>query len=132
MMSAHTVGNKYQQVKDLTVVQIAKLVRKDLKQFNDCKFSVISDHNSINIFLMDSSIDRLDVYDELYHTGRGDKIIIINKNFYNNIMEILDQYNFDNSETMTDYFHVNYYSFFYLAKQLKDKFESKLLNKQAA
>jgi hypothetical protein len=132
MLTAHTVGSKYHEVKNLTVVEIAKLVRKDLKQFNDCKFSVTSDRNSITIFLMNSSIDRLDVYDEFLHTGRGDKNIIINENFYNSIIKILDQYNFDNSETMTDYFHVNYYKFFYLSKQLKDKFESKLLNKEAA
>ena len=42
MITAHTVGKKYAEVKDLKVKEIAKLLRKDLKKFKGCKFSVIN------------------------------------------------------------------------------------------
>ena len=69
MITAHTVGSKYKEVKNLTVVEIAKLVRKDLKQFNDCKFSVTSDYNTITIYLKDSPLNRLEIYDQSQELG---------------------------------------------------------------
>ena len=53
MLNAHTVGNKYAEVKDLKVKDIAKLVRKDLKKFKGCKFSVKSTYNKIDVALVD-------------------------------------------------------------------------------
>jgi hypothetical protein len=132
MLTAHTVGNKYKEVKNLTVVEIAKLVRKDLKQFNDCKFSVTSDYNTITVYLKDSPLNRLEIYDQSLELGWGDKVIAIEKNFRNKVKEILDQYNFNNSEIMTDYFHVNFYSHFYLDSDLENKYKDQLLSKEAA
>jgi type II secretory pathway component GspD/PulD (secretin) len=132
MLTAHTVGTKYQEVKNLSVVEIAKLVRKDLKQFNDCKFSVNSDRNTITIYLKDSPLNKLEVYDQSLELGWGDKVIAIEKNFRNKVKEILDQYNFNNSEIMTDYFHVNFYSHFYLDSDLENKYKDQLLSKEAA
>ena len=132
MLTAHTVGNKYKEVKNLTVVEIAKLVRKDLKQFNDCKFSVTSDYNTITVYLKDSPLNKLEVYDQSLELGWGDKVIAIEKNFRNKVKEILDQYNFNNSEIMTDYFHVNFYSHFYLDSDLENKYKDQLLSKEAA
>jgi hypothetical protein len=132
MLTAHTVGNKYKEVKNLTVVEIAKLVRKDLKQFNDCKFSVTSDRNTITVYLKDSPLNRLEIYDQSQELGWGGKVIAIEKNFRNKVKEILDQYNFNNSEIMTDYFHVNFYSHFYLDSDLENKYKDQLLSKEAA
>jgi hypothetical protein len=132
MLTAHTVGNKYKEVKNLTVVEIAKLVRKDLKQFNDCKFSVTSDYNTITVYLKDSPLNRLEIYDQSQELGWGGKVIAIEKNFRNKVKEILDQYNFNNSEIMTDYFHVNFYSHFYLDSDLENKYKDQLLSKEAA
>ena len=39
-MYNNIIGNKYEQVKDLDIKEIAKLIRKDLKQFKDCKLNV--------------------------------------------------------------------------------------------
>ena len=132
MLTAHTVGNKYKEVKNLTVVEIAKLVRKDLKQFNDCKFSVTSDYNTITVYLKYSPLNRLEIYDQSQELGWGGKVIAIEKNFRNKVKEILDQYNFNNSEIMTDYFHVNFYSHFYLDSDLENKYKDQLLSKEAA
>ena len=57
---------------------------------------------------------------------------ILLKNFRNKVKEILDQYNFNNSEIMTDYFHVNFYSHFYLDSDLENKYKDQLLSKEAA
>ena len=132
MITAHTVGSKYKEVKNLTVVEIAKLVRKDLKQFNDCKFSVTSDYNTITIYLKDSPLNRLEIYDQSQELGWGGKVIAIEKNFRNQVKEILNQYNFIDSEILTDYFHVNFYGHFYLDNSLENKYKDQLLNKEAA
>jgi hypothetical protein len=38
-MTTEVIGSKYNQVKDLDIKDIAKLIRQDLKKFKDCKFS---------------------------------------------------------------------------------------------
>jgi hypothetical protein len=131
-MQQGKVGNKYQEVKSLSVVEIAKLVRKDLKQFNDCKFSVTSDRNTISIYLKDSPLNRLEIYDQSQKLGWGGKVISIEKDLRKKVKEILDQYNYNNSEMMTDYFDVNFYSYFYLDSDLENKYKDQLLNKEAA
>jgi hypothetical protein len=131
-MQQGKVGNKYQEVKNLSVVEIAKLVRKDLKQFSDCKFSVTSDRNTISIYLKDSPLNRLEIYDQSQELGWGGKVISIEKNLRKKVKEILDQYNYNNSEMMTDYFDVNFYSYFYLDSNLENKYKDQLLSKEAA
>jgi hypothetical protein len=131
-MQQGKVGNKYQEVKSLSVVEIAKLVRKDLKQFNDCKFSVTSDRNTISIYLKDSPLNRLEIYDQSQELGWGGKVISIEKDLRKKVKEILDQYNYNNSEMMTDYFDVNFYSYFYLDSDLENKYKDQLLSKEAA
>jgi hypothetical protein len=131
-MKQGTKGNKYEEVKSLSVVEIAKLVRKDLKQFNDCKFSVTSDRNTISIYLKDSPLNRLEIYDQSQELGWGGKVISIEKDLRKKVKEILDQYNYNNSEIMTDYFDVNFYSYFYLDSNLEKKYKDQLLSKEAA
>ena len=131
-MKQSTTGNKYQEVKSLSIVEIAKLVRKDLKQFNDCKFSVTSDRNTISIYLKDSPLNRLEIYDQSQELGWGGKVISIEKDLRKKVKEILDQYNYNNSDIMTDYFDVNFYSYFYLDSNLENKYKDQLLSKEAA
>ena len=131
-MQQGKVGNKYQEVKSLSIVEIAKLVRKDLKQFNDCKFSVTSDRNTISIYLKDSPLNRLEIYDQSQELGWGGKVISIEKDLRKKVKELLDQYNYNNSEMMTDYFDVNFYSYFYLDSNLENKYKDQLLSKEAA
>ena len=131
-MKQGTTGNKYQEVKSLSVVEIAKLIRKDLKQFNDCKFSVTSDRNTISIYLKDSPLNRLEIYDQSQELGWGGKVISIEKDLRKKVKEILDQYNYNNSEIMTDYFDVNFYSYFYLDSNLENKYKDQRLSKEAA
>jgi len=129
-MKQGTVGSKYQEVKNLSVKEIAKLVRKDLKQFNDCKFSVTSDRNSITVYLMDSSLDKLTSNEDYKETGM--RFVVFEENFGNKLKEILNQYNYNNSDIMTDYSDVKFYSYIYRDGQLEDKYRNKYFYNKAA
>ena len=129
-MKQGTVGSKYQQVKNLSVKEIAKLVRKDLKQFNDCKFSVTSDRNSITVYLMDSSLDKLASNEDYKETGM--RFVVFEKEFGNKLKEILNQYNYNNSDIMTDYSDVKFYSYIYRDGQLEQKYRDKFFYNKAA
>ena len=129
-MQQGKVGNKYQEVKSLSVVEIAKLVRKDLKQFNDCKFSVTSDRNSITVYLMDSSLDKLTSNEDYKETGM--RFVVFEKEFGNKLKEILNQYNYNNSDIMTDYSDVKFYSYIYRDGQLEQKYRDKFFYNKAA
>jgi hypothetical protein len=115
------VGSKYDP--DLDVVEIAKRVRKDLKrEYSECKFSV-----RIQRFSMGRSLDvtikhtdfqvvnpdwvRFRVENpewdhaktnapELY-TADGEAL-------FKRVKEIVQAYNFDDSDSMSDYYHVNF------------------------
>jgi len=108
MQTAHTVGSKFQQVKNLPLTDIVKLIRKDLKKFNDCKFSVRkANYTQITIELMScNNQNRFEWFD-----GYNQKILRLENNFMKEIKNISNQYNFDNSDVMSDYFHVNFYAY---------------------
>jgi regulator of PEP synthase PpsR (kinase-PPPase family) len=129
-MKQGTIGSKYQEVKNLSVKEIAKLVRKDLKQFNDCKFSVTSDRNSITVYLMDSSLDKLTSNEDYKETGI--RFVVFEKDFGNKLKEILNQYNYNKSDIMTDYSDVKFYSYIYRDGQLEDKYRNKYFYNKAA
>lgn len=75
--------------------EIAVIIRKHLRaRFPMCKWSVRSDYNSISVDLIASPFDE-----------KSDEVKAIMKyaeKFYNS-------YNYNNSDSMTDYFDVNYY-----------------------
>jgi|TARA_R100001460_G_C3462854_1_gene166169 hypothetical protein len=108
MLTAHTIGSKYKEVANKPLTEITKLIRKDLKNtFKDCKFRVYKTHYSgLNIRLTYcKNPDRFG-----YWEGYNDKHIRLKNSFMKEIKEITDQYNFDNSDGMSDYFHVNFYA----------------------
>ena len=109
MLTAHTIGNKYAEVKDLRVKEIAKLVRKDLKKFKGCKFSVTSDIRTINVKLIDC--DDVKKYFYIWE-GVNQKGPRYTDTFYKEVKSIMDQYNFDNGDSMSDYWHQNFFAFF--------------------
>lgn len=112
MLTAHTIGNKYAEVKDLRVKEIAKLVRKDLKKFKGCKFSVKSTYNKIDVELVDC--DDIKKYFYVWESFHNEKYPRYKKSFYDEVKSIMDQYNFDNGDIMSDYWHKNFFAFFNL------------------
>ena len=127
METAHTVGSKYKEVKNIPQKEINKLIKQDLKKFKDCAFSVYSRHpGAITIKLVSCNNSN---YFEL-HQGYDCKIVRMKNDFMKEIKDITNQYNFDNSDTMSDYFHVNFYVNIIFDYSITDKFKDNL--KEAA
>jgi hypothetical protein len=121
------VGNKYNQVKDLDVKDIAKLIRQDLKKFKDCKFSVsihrYSGGRSLNVKLVEcSNLNRFEIFKSEYCDSRA---VFINE-FNTELKSIINQYNFDRSNPQSDYFHVNFYEHLYIDRDLEIKIHEQL------
>lgn len=116
--------SKYRDTANLSTTQIAKLVRSELRakfpQKKWYKFSVRTDY-----FAWGSSID-VDIVAVPFKILTDEHIEAVKNNenlSYRNIKRftpeaeeleraskaILNQYNFDDSDSQTDYFHVNYY-----------------------
>ena len=75
--------------------QIASIIRKHLRErFPMCKWSVRSDYNSISVTLMVSPFEKES--DEL-------------KTIVHYAFKFAQSYNYDNSDSMSDYFDVNFY-----------------------
>ena len=109
MLTAHTIGSKYREVEDLKVKEIAKLIRQDLKKFKGCKFSVKSTYNSVNVKLTDC--DDVKKYFYIWErVNQKDPRYI--DTFHKEVKSIMNQYNFDNGDSMSDYWHQNFFAFF--------------------
>lgn len=94
----HTEGAKYREVQGMDVKDIAKLIRADLKNCIDAKTSV--------------RIER-------YAGGRSINVVVYCQDYPDHakqdvlrqmVREVTDKYNYDNSDVMSDYFSVNFYS----------------------
>ena len=130
--------------RDLTTKDISKLVRKELKAlYPDCKFSITTDYNQINVCLMsadntpfeiDNNIDynllacrdnwrnaeqlqndfesiRRESYLQVnhFHIKTASLLNEKSKELFTMIKDILDSFNFNDSDCYTDYFHSNFY-----------------------
>lgn len=132
-------GSKYRNVENKSLVEIAKLIRKDLKlAYPDFKFSIsVLDHIKINIII--TKTNNIEVFNTAYQKYKQDKYTSLNlrdwinadnalitgeefelvKNYFNltkeahaikkNIEFIANEYNFDDSEIESDYTHNNFY-----------------------
>jgi|TARA_R100001530_G_scaffold110294_1_gene77603 hypothetical protein len=105
-MYNNIIGNKYEQVKDLDIREIAKLIRKDLKQFKDCKLNV-----SISRYANGQTLwVKLKKCDDPNKLKKEQNYLSICPNFYKQIEDVINQYNFDKSHLQSDYYHVNFSS----------------------
>jgi len=122
------IGNKYDQVKNLDVKDIAKLIRTDLKQFKDCKFSVsiqrYSGGRSIHIKLMNTN--NLKRFVNVHYNSTDKDRLNFSKDFKERLESIVNQYNYDKSDPMTDYFNVNFYSHIDIDYNFQKSIEDKI------
>ena len=89
------IGNNYEKYHILDTKEIAAIIRKHIKpRFPMCKFSVKSDYNSIDIDLLASPFEK----------GSDELNAIVHY-----VYIFAQSYNYDNSDSMTDYFDVNFY-----------------------
>lgn len=125
-------GTHYKQARNLKTSEIAALIKKELDIEFECvaKFSVISDvftgGSSIRVGIKDVTFNPYNE-DFLKALESGQTIHEYNqahkddwnrhperfnedfKKFINKVEVITNKYNFDDSDSQTDYFHVNYY-----------------------
>lgn len=125
-------GKNYKNTRDLSTAEISKLIKKELEiEFEDmAKFSVVSDvysgGSSINVTITDLTfipytehfLKHLEAgksiadYNEENHDQYNRYAKRFNEEFntlIKKVEHIANQYNFDDSDSQTDYFHVRYY-----------------------
>jgi len=115
------VGSKYDP--DLDVVEIAKRVRKDLKgEYPGCRFSVriqrFSMGRSLDVTIKHTDLQvvnpdwvRFRVENPGWHDARSNAPAPYTSEgeaLFKRVKEIVQAYNFDDSDSMSDYYHVNF------------------------
>jgi hypothetical protein len=117
------IGSKYQSTKHLDVKELAVLVRNDIKeaiqsnQLPNGKYSVrikrYSGGRSIDVTISDLEFPIIDregyLASKLNSDPRVSRYTKIARLTLKVVDLILNQYNFDDSDSMTDYFHVRFY-----------------------
>lgn len=103
MSDNYTEGDKYQETKDLGIVEIAKLVRKDLKEaFPTYKFKVQTEKYamgcSLHIQAQNTGLQRQDL---AYY--QAEKLL------KNAIRAVADRYNYSDSDWQSDYHATKFY-----------------------
>lgn len=95
MTRTEGIENNYELYKIHDTKEIAAIIRKHIRaRFPMCKFSVTSDYHSINIDLLASPFAK---------DSEEVKAIV------HYVFIFAESYNYDNSDSMTDYFDVNFY-----------------------
>lgn len=110
-------GELYEKTKDLSTTEIAKLIRKEIRQkFPDIKVSVRTEYfsggSSIDVKIMDwnknpihPNYDHLKLVDNItnpYYTEEATKLL-------EEIQAIGDKYRFSDCDGMIDYYNVNFW-----------------------
>lgn len=112
-------GSKYEVNKDLSTTEIAKLIRKEIKErFPNIKVSVHTEYfangSSIDVWVQDAGFNPINpkwnprdystpMHINPIYTEQGKQLL-------KDLEAIVNQYNRDNSDTQIDYFDVSFYS----------------------
>lgn len=124
---AHTIGEKFHDTAGLDVADIAKLVRADIKaavkagEIPDVKYGVRIERFSggtairVNTTIpgpdgVPSTDPRSVAYQRDGGMTYGRTYTVEMSALSDKLQGIVDAYNFDDSDSMTDYFHVRFYS----------------------
>ena len=124
-------GKNYKRTADLSVKELAALIRIEVEaefpKKEGFKFSVtVRDHRSIRVTLLDAPFNPFSVpYQIMYmdditwddfwaemrneYNHRIEKYTVEAKKLLDKIEKFLNQYNFDDSDSQTDYFHTRFY-----------------------
>jgi hypothetical protein len=101
--SYHTIGSKYEETAELDIKEVAKLIRADLKKaYPAYKFSVrierYANGQAIDLVAKNTGINRRST------VGADEHMLLVRA-----FKGITNQYNFDDSDSMSDYHHVRFY-----------------------
>lgn len=101
---------------DLFTTDIAKLVRKYVKiAFPKCKFSVTSDYNQISVSLMKADFNPFagesKTYAQINHyfINESERFTPYAKRMFSMILNFMNSYRYDDSDSSIDYFNTNFY-----------------------
>lgn len=107
-MSFKFEGSKYKETKGLDIAEIAKLVRAEIKEKHPgIKTSVRIERYAGGRSL---NVEIKGVPFKILSTPEGQRYSLLANDLKKSIEGIVNQYNFDNSDSMTDYFHVRFYT----------------------
>ena len=110
------------------IKEIAGFIRNNLKEiFPDCKFSVTKESYSggasITIALMEGNFKALTddsrknyFQCNQYHIKDSDELTSETKDVLSKVMELVNVWNYDNSDIQSDYFDVNFHSHLHIGK----------------
>jgi hypothetical protein len=125
------IGSNYEKTKNMDIKEIAKLIREELDiYFSDWKFSVkisrYSGGQSLTVYIKDMPYTPFsEEVDLAYKNNTQSRNDLYNQKYlkdYKKIQSIVDQYNMDDSDVQTDYFHSRFYGFVNLDDSVKAKF----------
>lgn len=95
MTRTDDIGDNYAEYRIHDCKEIASIIRKHIRaRFKMCKWSVTSDIHSVNVSLLASPFEK---------DGEEVKAIV------HYVYEFAQSYNYNNSDSMSDYFDVNFY-----------------------
>lgn len=118
MRELRIVGAKYEMTEDLDIKEIAKLVRADLKtKFPGVKASVRIERYSMGQAI---NVDILSGLQPLHQTEPPKRPSVYGAQLRGQIAELLDEYNYDNSDMMEDYYDVRFASRVSLVRNERD------------
>ena len=110
-------GKNYDR--NLDTKEIAKIIRKELRMFSGCKWSVTSTYNTLNIYLMKAPVspfsenyngeDRRGYQLNHYHLDRDKNLTEEAREMFIDIVRLTQSFNYDDSDSQTDYFDTNFY-----------------------
>ncbi len=130
-------GNNYELTRNMDIKELSKLVKKELSiEFPEWKFSVkierFAGGQSMNVYIVDMPYNpfseeadaayKADKHPDL-HTNQ--RVELYNPKYLadsKKINKIIKQYNYDDSDSQTDYFDVRYYSHLKLEDSIKAKY----------
>jgi Large polyvalent protein associated domain 29 len=102
-MSYHTIGSKYVATRDLDIAEVAGLIRKELKKaWPAAKFSVRIERYSQGQALHVEAVSQV----PLYIVGTQLRPSAVE--WREQIRQVVNAYNFDDSDGMSDHYHVRF------------------------
>lgn len=117
--SPHTIGSRYHQTSDLDVAQVAKLVRSDIRDAIQAgtlptmkvsvRISRFSGGTSIDVHLSGQDFPLTERRPDAWGMER-DMLTAYARLTIADVKAIVDAYNFDDSDSLTDYYRVRFYS----------------------
>ncbi len=102
----HTIGSKYEETKHIDDSELVKLIKADIKSQLPPEYKVLAQKK---LYAGGWSIHFQIKNTGMWNAISGDRYAV--KELKRKVQDIVDTYNFNDSDTMSDYHHVRFYSY---------------------